>query len=253
MVTRVDLYLVATGIVARVSAAAAAPSFASIGSLGILGLGLIYGFKHAAEADHIVAVSAIVSEHKRLSRAAIIGALWGAGHTASLVVVGAIVLALKIAIPERVASCLEFAVALMIIGLGVVAFTRAVTRRLDFHVHRHGHGLLAEGHSRKLGRIGVKPTIVGAVHGLAGSGALTLLVLTQINSPILGLFYLAVFGVGSILGMLLLSGLVGLPFVLSSRKLSGVHYRLQMLAGALSILFGVWYAYQTAIYAWPSV
>ena len=249
---------------ARINSAAAAPSFASIGALGLLGLGLVYGLKHATEADHIVAVSAIVSEHKKLARAAIVGALWGAGHTASLVVVGTIVLALKVAIPERVAGWLEFTVALMIIGLGVMAFRRALRGRSDFHVHRHGHGVFSHSHvhfheaeagqaatvedlSHNVARIGIKPTIVGAVHGLAGSAALTLLVLTQISSPLLGLLYLAVFGVGSILGMLLMSGLVGLPFVLSSRRLGGVHYQLQMLAGALSVLFGVWYAYQTAI------
>ncbi len=233
MQTGIELFSVLAGFIARVNAAAAEPRFASIGALGLLGLGLLYGFKHAAEADHIVAISTIVSEHKRLGRATIVGALWGAGHTASLVVVGAIVLALKIAIPEYVASWLEFAVALMIIGLGVVALRRAFGGRLDFHVHRH--------------RIGIKPTIVGAVHGLAGSAALTLLVLTQINSPLLGLAYLAVFGIGSILGMLLMSGLVGLPFVLSSRKLGGAHCRLQMFAGATSVIFGVWYAYSSHV------
>jgi ABC-type nickel/cobalt efflux system permease component RcnA len=260
----INLFSVLTDAVARVSAAAAAPSFASIGALGLLGLGLVYGLKHATEADHIVAVSAIVSEHKKLARAAIVGALWGAGHTASLVVVGTIVLALKVAIPERVAGWLEFAVALMIITLGVMAFRRALNGRADFHVHPHGHGLFAHSHIHfhetehqhsaittnhyhNVTRIGIKPTIVGAVHGLAGSAALTLLVLTQISSPVLGLLYLTVFGVGSILGMLLMSGIVGLPFVLSSRKLGGVHYQLQMFAGVLSVLFGLWYAYQTTV------
>ena len=239
----INLVSAATAAMARVSAAATAPSFASIGAFGLLGLGLVYGLKHATEADHIVAVSAIVSEHKKLARAAIVGALWGAGHTASLVVVGAIVLALKIAIPERVAGWLEFAVALMIIGLGVMAFRRALSGRSDFHIHEEAP---VDGHSHEVARIGIKPTIVGAVHGLAGSAALTLLVLTQISSPLLGLLYLAVFGVGSILGMLLMSGIVGLPFVLSSRKLGGVNYQLQMWAGTLSVLFGLWYAYQTA-------
>jgi nickel/cobalt exporter len=259
-----DLFSAGAAIVARVGSASAAPPFASIGALGLLGLGLVYGLKHATEADHIVAVSAIVSEHRRLARAAIVGALWGAGHTASLVVVGTIVLALKIAIPERVAGWLEFSVALMIISLGVTTFRRALSGRSDFHIHRHGHGYFShshlhfhepearhaagvEGHSHEVVRIGIKPTIVGAVHGLAGSAALTLLVLTQISSPFLGLLYLAVFGVGSILGMLLMSGLVGLPFVFSSRKLSGLHYRLQMLAGLLSVAFGIWYAYETGI------
>jgi len=144
-----------------------------------------------------------------------------------------------------------------------MAFRRALSGRADFHSHRHGHRFFShshvhfhetdarqaaavEGHSHEIVRIGIRPTVVGAVHGLAGSAALTLLVLTQISSPFLGLLYLAVFGVGSILGMLLMSGLVGLPFVLSSRRLGGVHYQLQMLAGALSVLFGVWYAYHTA-------
>lgn len=241
-------------------AAIASPSFASIGSFGLLGLGLVYGLKHATEADHIVAVSTIVSEHKKLGRAALVGGLWGAGHTASLVIVGALVLALKVAIPERVAGWLEFVVALMIIVLGILAFRRAIKGRADIHTHAHQHGLFSHSHlhfheasedgavvkhSHKVARIGVKPAIVGAIHGLAGSAALTLLVLTQINSPLLGLLYLAVFGVGSILGMLLMSGLVGLPFVFGSHLLGNVSYRMQMLAGVLSILFGVWYAYQT--------
>jgi ABC-type nickel/cobalt efflux system permease component RcnA len=262
----INLFSVLADGVAHVSAAAAAPSFASLGVLGLLGLGLVYGLKHATEADHIVAVSTIVSEHKKLVHAAIVGALWGAGHTASLIVVGTIVLALKVAIPQRVAGWLEFAVALMIISLGVMAFRRALNGRADFHSHRHGHGhglfahshihfhdtehqhsAVTENHSHNVIRIGLKPALAGAVHGLAGSAALTLLVLTQISSPVLGLVYLGVFGVGSILGMLLMSGIVGLPFVLSSRKLGGVHYQLQMLAGMLSVLFGLWYAYQTAV------
>lgn len=238
------------------------PSFISVGALGVLGIGLVYGLRHATEADHIVAVSAIVSEHRKLMRAAFVGGLWGAGHTASLIIVGAFVLALRIAIPEHVASWLEFAVALMIIGLGIVAFRRALRSRSDFHIHKHGHGDLshahihfheasgpdtAQTHTHAVPRIGFKPLLVGAMHGLAGSGALTLLVLTQIKSSVLGLLYLGVFGVGSIVGMLLMSGLVGLPFVLSSRKLGGIHYSLQMIAGALSITFGIWYAYETGI------
>ena len=106
---------------------------------------------------------------------------------------------------------------------------------------------MAAKHTHRVARIGIKPTIVGAVHGLAGSAALTLLVLTQIGSPLLGLLYLAVFGIGSILGMLLMSALVGLPFVLGARKLGGIHYRLQMLAGGLSVAFGFWYAYVTGL------
>ncbi|HSB12753.1 MAG TPA: sulfite exporter TauE/SafE family protein [Blastocatellia bacterium] len=230
------------------------PAFGSAGAIGLLGLGFLFGLKHATEVDHIVAVSAIVSEHRKLSRAALVGALWGGGHTLSLVIVGSLVLALRIAIPQGVASWLEFGVAMMIIALGVGAVRRALRDRADFHVHTHDHNCVlhahvhfhereAPEHSHAIRRIGFKPAVIGAMHGLAGSAALTLLVLTQIHSAALGLIYLCVFGVGSIAGMLLMSSLIGLPFALSARKLSGIHHRLQMLAGALSVAFGIWYAW----------
>jgi nickel/cobalt exporter len=232
-----------------------------LSSLGMLGLGLVFGLKHATEVDHIVAVSAIVSEQRKLFRAAFVGGLWGAGHTASLIVVGVIVLGLRISIPDSVAAWLEFGVALMIISLGVIAIMRALRSRTGIHVHQHVHDAALHSHihfheqrhedgapvphSHEVKRIGLKPLIVGAMHGLAGSAALTLLVLTQINSVVLGIVYLAVFGLGSILGMLLMSGLMGLPFALSSRRLSKLHYVFQTLAGGLSIAFGIWYAYVT--------
>ena len=241
----------------------AEPSIISVSALGVLGIGLLYGLKHATEVDHIVAVSTIVSEQPKLARAVLVGGLWGAGHTASLVIVGALVIALRIAIPELLATWLELGVALMIIGLGVAALRRALRNRADVHSHKHDHGNqphahihfhevgysadATRSHSHSVARIGLKPTLVGAMHGLAGSSALTLLVLTQIHSTALGLLYLGVFGFGSIVGMVLMSGLVGLPFVLSSRKLSGIHYSVQMIAGALSIAFGIWYAYETGI------
>jgi ABC-type nickel/cobalt efflux system permease component RcnA len=240
------------------------PSFASVGVFAVLGLGLVFGLKHATEVDHVVAVSTIVSEHRNLLRAMFVGGLWGAGHTASLVIVGIIVLALRVAIPELVASWLEFGVALMIIGLGFSAFVRALRRRSDFHLHKHRHdGLLhthvhfhedgtehaepAMPHAHTVTRVGFKPLLVGAMHGLAGSAALTLLVLTQIDSFLVGLLYLVVFGLGSIVGMLLMSGLIGLPFAFSARKLTGLHYGLQAVAGVLSVAFGFWYAYETGI------
>ncbi len=240
------------------------PAFASMGALSVLALGLVFGLKHATEVDHVVAVTNIVSEQRKLWRAALVGGLWGAGHTASLVVVGAIVLVLRVAIPERVGSWLEFAVALMIITLGTNTFVRALRQRHAAHIHKHQHDGFTHAHvhfhddetaheeappahSHALKRIGFKPLLVGAMHGLAGSAALTLLVLTQIASPFVGILYLLVFGAGSIVGMLLMSGLVGLPFVLSARKLDRFHYGLQTAAGALSICFGLWYAYETGI------
>src|SRR6188472_2439194 len=91
------------------------------GVFAVLGIGLVFGLKHATEVDHVVAVSTIVSQHKNVFRSALVGLLWGAGHTVSLLVVGGIVLALRVAVPPRVSAWLEFGVALMIIGLGISA------------------------------------------------------------------------------------------------------------------------------------
>jgi ABC-type nickel/cobalt efflux system permease component RcnA len=235
-----------------------------VSGFALLGLGLVLGLKHATEVDHVVAVSSIVSEQRSILRSALVGGLWGVGHTASLIVVGIIVLALRVAIPERVSNWLEFCVALMIIGLGATALLRALRGREGVHIHQHSHDSLThihihfhehgtqhtrEGasHRHAVSRIGFKPFLVGAMHGLAGSAALTLLVLTQIESAALGLLYLAVFGIGSIMGMLLMSGLIGLPFALSARRLSGAGYRLQTITGTLSIAFGLWYAYRVGV------
>jgi ABC-type nickel/cobalt efflux system permease component RcnA len=238
---------------------------ASFGTFAVLGIGLLFGLKHATEVDHIVAVSTIVSQHRNLFRSVLVGALWGAGHTAALLVTGAVVLSLRIAIPQQVGSWLEFGVALMIIGLGASALWRTLRKPGRVHVHQHNHDGLSHvhlhfheeetqhsressrSHSHVVSGIGIKPLLVGTMHGLAGSAALTLLVLTQIPSAALGLLYLAVFGLGSIAGMLLMSGIIGLPFALSSRRLSGVHRYLQTAAGGLSIIFGLWYAYKTGL------
>jgi len=233
----------------------------TFGLLAILGLGLVFGLKHATEVDHVVAISTIVSRHKNIFRSALVGALWGAGHTLSLLTIAVVVLWFRIAIPERVSGWLEFGVALMIIGLGVSTLWRALRNDSQVHVHEHTHGGLSHTHvhfhehetkhaprspsqhSHRLSRIGWKPVMVGIMHGLAGSGALTLLVLTQISSAWVGLLYVLMFGFGSIAGMLLMSGLIGLPFALTSRKLSHAHQGLQTLAAILSICFGIWYAY----------
>jgi len=225
----------------------------------ILGIGLVFGLKHATEVDHVVAVSTIVSQQRNLWRATLVGAMWGAGHTASLLIAGVIVLSLRIVIPERVSNWLEFGVALMIIALGALALWRSLVKRNDVHVHKHSHDGVSHvhvhfhetatrhektgPHSHAVSSVGLKPVLIGAVHGLAGSGALTLLVLTQIQSAWVGFFYLSVFGLGSILGMILMSGLIGLPFALTAKNVGRVHRQLQTAAAVLSIAFGLWYAY----------
>lgn len=241
-------------------------SFTSAGAFALVALGLLFGLKHATEVDHVVAVSTIVSEHRSVLRSALVGGLWGVGHTASLIIVGVLVLVFRVAIPQRVANWLEFGVALMIIALGVLAITRVLHKRADIHLHRHSHDgqshvhvhfhehgtshasaasseASPSPHSHAIELIGFKPLLVGAMHGLAGSAALTLLVLTQIQSVSLGLLYLTLFGLGSTAGMLLMSGLIGLPFALSGRRLTSINYGLQTVAGTISIAFGLWYAY----------
>lgn len=238
-------------------------SFASAGVLALLFMGLVFGLKHATEVDHIVAISTIVSQNRNLLRSAAVGALWGIGHSAALLVTGVVVLSLRVAIPERVSHWLEFAVAVMILGLGASALWRALRKRAEVHVHKHSHDDVshvhlhfhepttrhddskASTHSHSVSGVGLKPVLIGTIHGLAGSGPLTLLILTQIESTWIGLLYLSLFGIGSILGMLLMSGLIGLPFVLTSRRLSGFHQHLQTAAAVLSIAFGLWYIHYT--------
>lgn len=232
-------------------------------TLAVLGIGLVFGVKHATEVDHVVAVSTIASQQRNVLRSALVGALWGVGHTMSLLIAGVVVLSLRIAIPESVSKWFEFCVALMIIGLGVAALWRAFRKRGDVHVHEHRHDGVSHvhihfhetetrrnhdrKHSHAVSAIGIKPVLIGMVHGLAGSGALTLLVLTQIGSFVIGLLYLGIFGLGSVVGMLAMSGLIGLPFAMTKRNLSGVHQRLQFAAAVVSIGFGMWYAYATLV------
>lgn len=244
-------------------------SLTAAGVTGLLGLGLIFGFKHATEVDHVVAVSTIVSEQRSVWRSAIVGGLWGAGHTAALLLVGLGLLVFRLPLPSQVATGLEFGVALMIIGLGVLTVVRVLRKREDVHIHRHTHegeshihihfheqgtehgspahsASIPVSHRHEVSRLGLKPLLVGAMHGLAGSAGLTLLVLTQIKSVGLGMLYLGVFGLGSTLGMLLMSSLIGLPFVFSGKRFSNIHHGLQAVAGCLSIAFGLWYAYQVS-------
>src|SRR2546423_5702789 len=145
--------------------------------LTILGIGLLFGLKHATEVDHVVAVSTIVTQQRNVLRSALVGALWGAGHTASLLLVGIVVLALRIAIPESVTNWFELGVALMIIGLGTAALWRSLRRRGDLHVHEHSHDGVShvhvhfhesetrhsvrQKHSHRSSVIGIKPVLIG--------------------------------------------------------------------------------------------
>jgi sulfite exporter TauE/SafE len=216
-----------------------------------LSLGFAPGLKHATEADHLAAVSAIISERRSVSGAARVGALWGLGHTTSLFLAGLAVIVLGVTIPASVASALEFCVALIIMTLGtrLLYLTLRKSPRVHGHAHSHdGRRHFVQTHNGShTGLSRWRTFLVGVLHGLAGSAALTLLVLTEVmrnGSPLLGLSYLLIFGAGSIGGMLIMSSLIGLPFALSPRlphRLPGV---LQFSAAASSVVFGFYYGWQ---------
>jgi ABC-type nickel/cobalt efflux system permease component RcnA len=229
-----------------------------------LAFGFVLGLRHALDPDHLVAVSTIVSEHKSVGRSSLIGTFWGLGHTASLLAVSVVILLLRSSIPEQIALWMEIPVALMLIALGV-ATTLRVTREGGWRIHTHTHDHEATAsphthfhvhtqadhtHQHRLFRIGRRPFVVGMVHGVAGSAALTLAVLTTIPSIALGMVYIAVFGVGSIGGMLLMSALIGLPFALTARRFSIINGRIRIIAGLFSIFFGLMLAWKLLREIW---
>ncbi len=221
-----------------------------------LTLGFSLGLRHALDPDHLVAVSTIVSEHKSLARSSLVGTFWGLGHTASLFVIGLVVILLRSSIPDRVALWMEMGVAVMLIALGAnVIWKVGRERGFKFHTHAHAHddqpshehvhfhSHADHDHRHRIFRFGRRPFVVGMVHGVAGSAALTLGVLTTIPSVTLGLVYIVVFGLGSIGGMLLMSAIIGAPFAVTSRRFSKINGGIRLLAGLFSVVFGLMLAW----------
>jgi high-affinity nickel-transport protein len=216
-----------------------------------LGLGFLLGLTHALDADHVAAVGTLVSESSRLRRSSLLGASWGVGHAASLLAAGLLVLGLRLAIPPRLSAAAEFAVGLMLVGLGARAIWKVLCeKRLHWHVeehhgvrhlHLHAHrvrGGTARAHAHRF-PLQRGPFLVGCLHGLAGSGPLTLLVLSTLSSPLAGLAYLGLFSLGSIAGMTLLSGLLSLPVAFARQRGAGFARRVRMTAGAISLALGL--------------
>jgi hypothetical protein len=248
-------------------------------ALLILGIGFFLGMRHATDPDHVVAVSTIVSREKSIVRAGGIGVLWGVGHTLTILVVGAAIILFGIVIPSRVGLALEFSVALMLILLGVLNLTgtmKWISHKLSpahpekhethSHVHFHGPHLHAHSHTHEGGiqhhakeidpphwlrrpfvRLGwfhsLRPLLVGIVHGLAGSAAVALLVLGTIRSPRWAIFYLLLFGLGTIAGMMLLTLAFAVPVTLAGNRFAWISSGMITGTGALSLAFGVAVAY----------
>ncbi len=212
-------------------------------------LGSLLGMRHALEPDHLTAVSTLVTGERSSVRAALLGASWGVGHTLSLVVVGAALVLLRAEMPARVADLFELGVAVMLVALGVRAIVVAMRQGPVGPTHTHHHGPLVHKHAGATPHIHVghwtmarRPLIVGAVHGLAGSGALTALVLATLTSTAARITYMALFGFGSTLGMALLSGLLGWPLAKIGAN-GRVARALSVTVGCLSIGLGIFWGY----------
>lgn len=214
--------------------------------LAILALGFFLGMRHATDSDHVIAVTTIVSRERSPRSALWIGALWGLGHSATILLVGGAIVLFGWVIPPRVGLSMEMSVAVMLIVLGVLNLSAALSRiKQVAHEHRHGARESEPGspsHGRVRGPL--RPVVIGVVHGLAGSAAVALLVLATIQSASMALLYLGVFGAGTVAGMMLLTALMALPIKALSRRYGNQELLLARATGVLSIAFGLFLAYQ---------
>jgi len=209
------------------------------------GLGSLLGMRHALEPDHLAAVSTLVTHERGGYKAAFLGACWGVGHTFSLLVVGIGLVLLRAEMPARAATAFEFGVAVMLIALGLRAIYLAARQGPTGPAHVHHHGRVVHAHSGVDAHIHIggwtlakRPLLVGAVHGLAASGALPALVLTTLPSTAARLSYMMLFGLGSTLGMAVLSGMLGWPLTRLGQH-SGLARALSFAVGCVSTALGL--------------
>ena len=220
---------------------------------GILGLGFLLGMQHALEADHIAAVSSIAARRSQIGDIVKHGLTWGLGHTLTLFVFAGVAILLGRAIPETVAKPIEGAVGVMLIGLGAHVLWRLWRDRVHFHRHGHADGTvhfhahshagdtLPHARTAHIHEHGLRwrTLLVGLMHGMAGSAALLVLAVTQASSPVAGLGYVALFGLGSMIGMGALSAVIAVPLAVSARFLTVANRALQGAVGAVTITIGL--------------
>lgn len=210
--------------------------------LTALALGFLLGMRHATDADHVVAVATIVARERRVLAALRVGTLWGIGHTATILLVGGAIVLFGLAVPRELGLSLELSVAVMLVLLGALNLIWAARSRGDdereTQQETSGSALFLTG------RRHLQPLLVGSVHGLAGSAAIALLVLATLRDTAFALVYLGVFGLGSVLGMALLTGAMAAPLAIASRRFASFTRRLCGVSGAVSIAFGLFLIYQ---------
>src|SRR3954466_2977241 len=227
-----------------------------LSTFSVLMIGFVLGLQHATEADHLAAVSTIVSEKKNLFTASIIGGLWGVGHTISLFVVGLLVILLKFEVSASLETKLEACVGAMLVLLGINAL-RKLFRISEIHVHSHEHDGHKHVHIHAHGsateqshhRLSPRSVLIGMVHGLAGSAALMLLVVPTISSQAVALLYILIFGIGSIGGMMAMSFLIGLPFHFTAGRFDVLNRGIRLVAGIFSLGLGASIIYEKLLSA----
>ena len=220
----------------------------------ILLLGLLIGMQHALEADHIAAVATIAARQSSIRRVIRHGGVWGIGHTLALMLFAGAAFYLKITITESFSVILEGCIGILLIGLGANLLYRLWKDRVHFHAHRHQggvfhfhahshqgdsseHAISAHDHDHPIG-LPMRTLIVGLMHGLAGSAALLVLTATAVNDVFDGIMYIGMFGIGSIIGMMILSALIAIPLSYSARALTWANRGLQGLVGGATLAFG---------------
>jgi high-affinity nickel permease len=217
--------------------------------LTILVLGFLLGMRHATDPDHVVAVTTIVAKQPGIGKAGLIGVLWGLGHTFTIFVVGTMIILFQVTIPPRVGLSMEFAVAAMLILLGVLNLTGTL-RKLQEKVtpNLSDEPASAFRFRGSIQRFGVfntlRPLVIGIVHGLAGSAAVALLVMTTIRDPWWAVTYLLLFGAGTVAGMMIITTVIAMPFAFTARKFSGWNRGMAVASGLLSLGFGLFLSYQ---------
>jgi ABC-type nickel/cobalt efflux system permease component RcnA len=249
-------FMVLLGVGITTSAVASVPIWHGLPStdklvpfVTVILLGLFLGMRHSTDADHVVAVSTIVSRQKSIKSSATIGLLWGLGHTLTIFLVGTAIIIFGVVIPPRVGLSMEFCVALMLILLGVLNLTGVlgwITKR--FTPMKTSPATSQERFiDRMIGKLGlyqtIRPLVVGLVHGLAGSAAVALLVLSTIKSPLWSTAYLLVFGFGTMLGMMLMTAAISIPLVYTGKRFVTINRHLAAISGVASMAFGIFLVY----------
>jgi ABC-type nickel/cobalt efflux system permease component RcnA len=232
-------------------------------NLTLLSLGFLIGMQHALETDHLAAVASLATRGHTMGDAIRQGATWGIGHTLTLLFFGSLVLFLDTVIPRTLAAVLEFMVGLMLLGLGIDVLRRLLRDRIHFHRHVHADGtvhLHAHSHSgdcghptvhrhdhRRLHPFSLRALLVGMMHGMAGSAALIVLTLQAVRTPLSGIAYIALFGIGSIAGMALLSVIIAVPLRYTAHSLTRIHDGLQATVGIVTVVIGSVIVYDVGI------